>query len=385
MFDGDGAYTGVTASALSDWGFARTSSVDVTITIEGDGASWRAVGQDIHSGAAEFTYSSTYPVNGVSAGSVQKSAPQPALRPTVATVKITDVGDAIDVDGLAYALVAGGVTLSQVCDFTVFVPGSHLAGTTTSDQTDACEAAAAAPAASMRSVLARVLATAGAGVLAAIAVEFVGDGTQTAAPPNWTTQPNPTPPTPRTPPSSVPEGIWHITKFAKRLAAANQVDEAAAGVATEQCLKLVTLAYTGVDPYGKCSAEPIFMSGQSDVPEATNHDLEALSQIPTWIELNRKLGGNSSPNWKDTDPICVAKVVGQNCDEYPFLSTTQGGGQVTPRPSLKAIDGVQNQLQGTKLGQFYGACGVADGDEFLAIPIPPSAPTVPTLAICNPA
>lgn len=384
MFDGDDAYTGVTAAALRDWGWARTSSVDVAITIEGDGASWRAVGQDIHSGASEYTYSSTFPVNGVSAGSVQKSAPQPAVRPAVATVTITDVGDAIDVDGLAYALVAGGVTLGQVCDFTVFVPGSHLAGTTTSDQTDACEAAAAASGASMRSVLARVLATGGSGVLAAIALEFVGDGTQTASPPTWTTQPSPTPPSPRTPPASVPEGIWHITKKARQLATANQVDEATARVATEQCLKLVTIAFTGADPYGKCSTEPIFLSGQSDVPEATNHDLEALAQTPTWIQLNRKLGGNGSPTWKDSDPTCVNKAAGQNCDEYPFLSTTQGGGQATPRPSLKAIDGPQNQLQGTRLGQFYDVCGVADGDEFLAIPVPPTASTVPTLAMCNP-
>ena len=250
---------------MSDWGFARTSSVDVTITIEGDGASWGAVGQDIHSGAAGFTYSSTYPVNGVSAGSVQLRSAT-GLRPTVATVKITDVGDAIDVDGLAYALVAGGVTLSQVCDFTVFVPGSHLCRATTSDQTDACEAAAAAPAA---------WSAVGSGPSPCHSWRWCAcsdrRGVRRRRHPNRRATElddgvDPTPPTPRTPPSSVPEGIWHITKFAKRLAAANQVDEAAAGVATEQCLKLVTLAYTGVDPYGKCSAEPIFMSGQWDVP-----------------------------------------------------------------------------------------------------------------------
>jgi len=384
VFDGNGSYTGVTATALSDWGFARSSSVNVAITIEGDGGSWRAIGQDIHSGTSEYTYSSSYAVNGAGTGSVQKSSPQPVLAPTTATLTIADVGDAIDIDNLGLALMAGGVTASQVCDFTAFVPGTNFAHTSTTDQTDACEVASAASGATMRSVLARILATglAGDAVIAAIALEFVGDGCQPAAPPTWTAQPNPAAPTPRTPPAAVPDGIWRITQKARKLAALNQVDETTANVVTEQCLKLVAIAFTGADPYSTCSSEPIFLSGQSDVPEATNHDIEALAQNPAWIGLNRKLGPNDG-TWKNSDPICQAKLTGQHCDEYPFLSSQQGGGAATPRPSLKAIDGTQNSLQGTRLGQFYSVCAVQDGDAFLVVPVPPFAPTVPTLAMCN--
>jgi len=54
------------------------------------------------------------------------------------------------------------------------------------------------------------------------------------------------------------------------------------------------------------------------------------------------------------------------------------------RPSLKAIDGLQNQNQGPLCGSFLTVCGVENGDELLAVPVPASAPTVPTLAICNP-
>ncbi len=382
MFDGNGSYAGVTATALSDWGWTRSSSVNVAIAIEGDGASWRAIAQDVRPGASEFTYSSAEPVNGVSAGSVQRSSPQPTLRPSTATLAISDVSDAVDVDGLGLALLAGGVTAEQVCEFTLFVPGTHLAGTSTSDQTNACESAAAAGA-SMRSVLARILQAGGGAVVAAIALEFVRDGSRTAAPPAWSAQESPAPPTPRTPPASVPDGIWRITKLAKRLAAVNQVDEATADVVTEQCLKLVTIAYTGVDPYSTCSSKPIFLSGQADVPEATDHDIEALAQYPAWVELNFKSGGNGPRGWNDSDPICQAKLTGQNCDEYPFLSTQQGGGTARPRPSLKVIDGLQNSLQGTRLGQFYNVCAIQDGDAFLAVPVPPSAPSVPTLAMCN--
>ena len=56
---------------------------------------------------------------------------------------------------------------------------------------------------------------------------------------------------------------------------------------------------------------------------------------------------------------------------------------LTPQPSLKRIAAGHNTLQGSKLSTFYGFCGIEDGDEFLSIPVPPTAPTVSTLAVCN--
>jgi hypothetical protein len=142
----------------------------------------------------------------------------------------------------------------------------------------------------------------------------------------------------------------------------------------------------GTDPYEECSTKPIFMSGRSDVPEATQHDTEALVSNPAWVRLNYRPAAQnpSSRTWYSSDPACLAAAPGQNCDEYPFFATEQGGGTAVPRPSLKAIDGLQNQNQGRLYGSFLTVCAVESGDEFLAVPVPASAPTVPTLAICNP-
>ena len=55
----------------------------------------------MHSGAREFSYASATGFNGVGAGSVTASAPQPLVAPTTAGVKIVDVGDSLDLDSLA--------------------------------------------------------------------------------------------------------------------------------------------------------------------------------------------------------------------------------------------------------------------------------------------
>lgn len=385
MFDGNDRYEGVTATALRDWGWTRPANVNVHITVEGTGQSWRAVAQDIRPGGTEYTYTSRLPVNGAAAGSVRASAPQPSTSPTSAALTITDVGDGIDIDGLTTALLAAGITLQQVCDYSVFLPTTNTTPTSTDDDTEACLAATAATGVTMRTLLSKLASSpAGRTLVAAVALEFVGDGTAPAAVPQWTKTANPTPPTPRTTPTTIPEGIWRITVNARKRAAANQVDPATAGVATEQCLKLVTVAFLGVDPYDKCRTTPIFLSGQADVKEATDHDIEALLTYPAWVQLNYRYRGETESTWKNSYQVCKDKLSGQHCDEFPFWSTYQGGEGVTPRPSLKAILGTHNALQGTRFGQFRSTCGLEDGDEFLAIPVPPTAPTVPTLAMCNP-
>ncbi len=382
MFDGNDLYTGITGPTLADWGWTPPSSLAITITIEATGASWRAVGQDVHSGAREFSYASATGFNGVGAGTVAASAPQPLVAPTTAGLKIVDVGDSIDIDAMAARLVAAGVTPSAICDFSVFVDGPREL-TSTNDGTNACELAVQVPGASVRSILARLAAVAGGtAIISAVALEFIGDGTQTAAPPAWPTNP-PVAPTPRTPPQgSLPDDVWKLGKLIAGIAALNALSNADAQMAAQQCVKYVTVAFTARDPYSTCKGTPIFMSGQIDVAAATNHDIEALAQYPAWVALNRKYPANDN-SWKNSDPICQAKLPGQNCDEYPFASTQQGGGAAVPRPSLKAIDGPQNQLQGSKLGSFYSGCSIQVGDPFLAVPVPPSMPLTATVPICN--
>ena len=59
--------------------------------------------------------------------------------------------------GLAQALVAGGVLAQDVCAASVFMPGSHQAESTATDETLACAAAASMAGATMRPVIADLL------------------------------------------------------------------------------------------------------------------------------------------------------------------------------------------------------------------------------------
>lgn len=383
-FDGDGLYTNITASALADWGWQPGSSTAVQIVIEGDGEAWWAVGQDTHSGAREYTYTSGEAIGGVSPGSVGVSTPQPPVAASAAGVVIRDVGQQIDIEALAQALVSGGVLTQDVCAASVFMPGSHQAESTATDETLACDAAASMTGATMRTVLAAMLKAGGQAVVAMIALEFVGDGSQPASTPTWVGTPE-GPTTPRPVPPTVPDEVWKVVRASQRIMAENQVDAQTAAIATRQCLEAVANAMSGADPYQECSTKPVFLSGQADVKEATDHDIEALTINPAWVQQNYRARANnpSTPGWKDTDAICQAKVTGQACDEFPLYSTLQGGGLAVPRPSLKAIDSVQNSAQGTKYSMFLQACHITEGKAFLWVPVPKEAPSVSTLAICN--
>lgn len=103
-----------------------------------------------------------------------------------------------------------------------------------------------------------------------------------------------------------------------------------------------------------------------------------------WVELNRDYGSSvKNGNWKYSYPPCNqgSPPAGYECDEDPYLASTQGGGNVQPQPSLQYINGPQNGLEGTRLGQFYSSvpsatnvgipgCNMAIGQSFLVIPVP---------------
>jgi hypothetical protein len=147
--------------------------------------------------------------------------------------------------------------------------------------------------------------------------------------------------------------------------------------------------------FNNCQTLPIFVSG-NDVRAATDHDLAALGAIsdpnnqgqavnPAWVELNYRPASDnpSSPSWKNSVAPCnTTTPPGDNCDEYPFFASLQGGGQASPLPNLKYIDGAQNQLQGSRYSAFLSACAVAPGAPFLVIPLPAGV-AVNTLSICT--
>ena len=92
-----------------------------------------------------------------------------------------------------------------------------------------------------------------------------------------------------------------------------------------------------------CSGK-VFVTGSMPVPggtpESTRHDLEAIAMHPLeWLVLTR--GANSEApdgsellaarGWYRRLPQCLAKDPGQDCDEYPFYSTRQGGPEIAGR------------------------------------------------------
>jgi hypothetical protein len=158
--------------------------------------------------------------------------------------------------------------------------------------------------------------------------------------------------------------------------------EREAEVVAKQCRRLVIPASL---PTSDCTELPIFASGDLDVPQATQHDIEAIDYYPPWVKLNyESSAGKSGEGWYRYDPVCEEKPKGFDCDEFPFFSTEQGGKFSDPRPSLKPVVKVQNQRQGGKLGTFYARCGVnvGKGRPFLNVPMPPGS-NVPTLYLCN--
>lgn len=386
-FDNDDRFDGLEVADLAGWGWSPTGSTYTEIVIEGDGLSWRATAQDTHAGSTEYTYTSTTAVNGVTPGAVRASAPQPPALPVEAGVDVVDVGLAIDIDALAAALTAGGVSYQAACEASVFSPGTHAARSSVPDHVLACESAVAASNATWRSVLSAMLKAGGRQALQQLALDFVGAGTSPATEPDWVGDPD-GPPSPRPVPPSLPDNIWKIVRKADRITAPALTPEEKR-VVVSQCLALAARA--GVDGMRRCNGEtPIFLSGRSDTPEPTQHDLDAILSNPSWIELNRKQPPNDR-GWLDAHPSCVGRQQGvRDCDEFPFASTHQGGQAASPAVSLRVLDAQQNQMQGSKLTSFYGPlwCDVSHGDEFWVIPLPerPSLPReqqLPTLAWCD--
>jgi hypothetical protein len=144
---------------------------------------------------------------------------------------------------------------------------------------------------------------------------------------------------------------------------------------------------------------PIFLTG-SDTPESSQHDLDAILGLngetphPQWVSLNYVNEANQvgSRGWYRDDPACDGSSQPDklDCDEFPFFSVRQGGPSAQPVPSLRVLPSGDNRSQGSRLGTFYGLCGmqsgtnsgggVVGGDRFLLIPVPSG---LPTLSLCK--
>jgi hypothetical protein len=81
------------------------------------------------------------------------------------------------------------------------------------------------------------------------------------------------------------------------------------------------------------------------VSKATSHGLKAVATSPEWVNLNYESAADKEVKvpdrkWFVGQGGCAGeRPIGQQCDEYPFYATQQGGpGQCRVRPMRRWIE-----------------------------------------------
>lgn len=139
-----------------------------------------------------------------------------------------------------------------------------------------------------------------------------------------------------------------------------------------------------------CDVMPIFAPG-NDVTAAAAHDWDAETTGPTLRPMQLQYGYSAEngwyKGWQDPSNPCLLKYApSQNCDEYPFRSTTAGGPDSDPPASLRVINAEDNMREGRQLRMFYAKCGIKTGIPFLVVPTTIRSDTpgpLPTVAYCG--
>ena len=153
------------------------------------------------------------------------------------------------------------------------------------------------------------------------------------------------------------------------------------------CSLIYLVTTVAVDANTLCSGRhiAIFVTG-GDVMQASAHDLAAILFLGKPAILTK--GPNGSRQGWYNPTVCKPPPGGLlQCDEYPFISTMQGGKNGMGIGShVLPISAVDNMAQGRKLGgiipgNFYTECGIVDGVSYLVVPAP--LPGVPTRNICK--
>ncbi len=305
------------------------------------------------------------------------SPPQPLCEPGSAGCQEGEP----DEDKLDLARLAARFGSPQaICTALVSVPyrtPQEEPPSTLSKEQFTCEAQAATGASRLTVLRAVVTASAIGMGIAYLLREYLDEGTEEA--PEPTTTPTPTPTASPTPaPTPVPPLPPVGRSLADELMDLNDdLEQYDADVIADRCV--YRLARIGRIDRGACTSKPIFVTG-SDVPEATEHDIEALSkpEFARYVELHYRPGAGRS-RWAD----CGPKLATQQCDEYPFFATWENGPNAYPPTHLKLIDANDNQAQGRHYqNRFLHPCAIASGDDFWMIPVAPRY-AVPTMGLCN--
>jgi hypothetical protein len=198
-----------------------------------------------------------------------------------------------------------------------------------------------------------------------------------------------------------------------------ELSPADAQAGADQCDKLVRWAIQSSVQIPSASGDacanlPIFFPGSNpnlpgQISPTTQHDWDAITGAngadtsdPSWIQLNwvNQADRTKTPGypltWRSDDERCDAMPTGDQCDEYPYFSSAQGGPAWfagPPGASLRPVIGSDNGSQGSKYRWFADWCDLksggsdqataaAEGSPFLVIPIP-SAKAPPTFSTCG--
>jgi hypothetical protein len=175
----------------------------------------------------------------------------------------------------------------------------------------------------------------------------------------------------------------------------------------QQCRDLMAQYGGSLAPDGsqRCDNTPLFVPSAYDAEGPTNNDLAGIVHNPAWLLLHyvsNAVKPRTRPAWYDTadyreNNACVDRTSPTQCDEYPFLSSAEGGSDnvraaTSPRPQLAPVLGTENVLEGNALGAMYKVCRLQSGatptdqsvpeSEYLVIPIPWKELGVPTGFLC---
>jgi hypothetical protein len=133
-----------------------------------------------------------------------------------------------------------------------------------------------------------------------------------------------------------------------------------------------------------CLTIPTIFPG-ADTPQARDHVHDAIFLQAKPPDLQYAVPQSRAPKgWykRGAANACTGKTgltLKMDCDEYPYLSTREGG----PGASLRPIDASDNHRAGARLGELYSRCGVRrDQASFLVIPLA-ATPAIPTVVACN--
>lgn len=301
----------------------------------------------------------------------------PSYLATSGTTGVEQTEDGLDL--VRIGLMYGSTT--EVCDELLSYPGTHNESSSATDQWLACDAAVTERM-TMSEVL-RAVSVSGTGVLMWLMYEHLAP---TLDPPF------------EAPyfevPTTMPQA-WPVDDLANRYmlqTRGNDISQDDAAVAGQVCLWYAARASLSKSA---CDRMPIFFTG-ADVNKATTHDAQQIFLHPEWIKLNYEATGTkANRSWYETQSPCVdgPPESGEQCDEFPFFASEQGGPLATPLPHLQWIDGIDNRRQGGYYGNFIQSCGLrtgtpqtganaTGGTAFLVIPLMPAL-HIPTFYLCN--